>query len=90
MANAKKDPFVPQLEHIWAGDIFIPSNSEFLLVEFRMKLGIELEEVQPLHVQPLMHKAGNKLIGTRIGQQAAHLLAQSCGFVQGVLFSEGE
>ena len=44
MANAKKDPFVPQLEHIWAGDIFIPSNSELFLVEIRMK---QLAKVGP-------------------------------------------
>ena len=37
------------------------------LVEFPMELSIELKEVQSLHVQPLMHKAGNELIGTRIG-----------------------
>ena len=51
-----------------------------------MKLGIELEEVQPFHVQPLMHKAGNEFIRTRIGQQAIHLLAQRCGFVEGIFF----
>jgi len=66
------------------------SRGTYALVEFSMKLGVELEEVQPLHVKPLMHKAGNELIRTRIGQQAAHLLAQSCGYVQGILFSKGK
>ena len=78
-------------QEVGEGFVNLPtSRGTYALVEFSMKLGIELEEVQPLHVQPLMYKAGNELIGTRIVQQAAHLLAQSCGFVQGVLFSEGE
>ena len=73
------------------GFINLPaSGGAQTLVEFRMQLSIELEKVQSLHVQPLMHKAGNELIRTLIGQQAAHLLAQHCRLVQGILCSEGE
>ena len=78
-------------QEVGEGFINLPaSGGAQTLVEFRMQLSIELEKVQSLHVQPLMHKAGNELIGTLIGQQAAHLLPQFCGLVQGILCSEGE
>ena len=78
-------------QEVGEGFIDLPtSGGANALVKFSMQLGIELEEVQSLHVQPLMHEAGNELIGTRIGQEAAHLSAQRCGFAQGILFSEGK
>ena len=57
---------VPQ--EVGEGFINLPtSGGADALVKFSVQLGIELEEVQSLHVQPLMHEAGNELIGTRIG-----------------------
>ena len=40
----------------------------------RGAVGIELKEIEALHVQPLVHKAGDELIGTWISDQAIDLL----------------
>ena len=44
MADAKQHPFIPQLEHVSAGDILVSSNSELFLVKIRMQ---QLADVDP-------------------------------------------
>ena len=39
-----------------------------------MEIDIELEEVESLHVEPLMDEAGHEVIGTRIRNQPVNLL----------------
>ena len=45
VADAKQHPFIPQPEHVGAGDILVSSDPELFLVEVRMK---QLADVVPV------------------------------------------
>ena len=55
-----------------------------------MEIDIELEEVESLHVQPLMDEAGHEVIRTRISNQPVNLLPKHFWKMQFVLFCELE
>ncbi len=42
----------------------------------RKQVGIRIDELQAMHVQPLERKIGDQRMRARIGEQAAHLLLQ--------------
>ena len=42
---------------------FLPGGSPNTLIEFAVQFGIELEEIQPFHMQPLVDKAGHEILG---------------------------
>ena len=42
-------------------------------IELAMQPDIILEEIQPLHIQPLMGDTGNEVVRFRILNQAGHL-----------------
>ena len=59
-------------------------------VEVAVQLGIELKEIEALHVEPLVHEASDKLIGTGIGNQPIDLLAQDLRLAQFLLLRQVE
>ena len=52
---------------------FFPRCRSRAFIEFAMSGDIELEEIQSLHVQPLMSETGNEVVRSRVVNQAIHL-----------------
>ena len=67
---------------------FLSCGSPNTLIEFTVQFGIELEEVQSLHMQPLMDKAGHEFLGSGIGNHAVHFRTQSGGVTQFIPFGQ--
>ena len=61
---------------------FLPGRCPHAFIEFTVQFGIELKEVQSLHMQPLVNKSGYKIIRTRIGYHAVYLLPENFGLTQ--------
>ena len=59
-----------------------------VFVKLAMQVHVELKELEPLQVEPLMHEAGDKLIRTWIFDQPSCLLTENIRLVQFVLFGE--
>ena len=54
---------------------FFPRCRSRAFVELAMSFDIKLEEIQSLHVQPLMSEAGNEVVCSRVLNQTIHLSA---------------
>ena len=67
---------------------FLPGGCPNTLIEFAVQLGIELEEVQPFHMQPLVNKSGHKILGAWIGNHAVYLLPENFGLTQFILLRQ--
>ena len=54
---------------------FFPCYRSGAFIEFPMSPDIKLEEIQTLHVQPLMSETGNEVVGSGVVNEAIHLSA---------------
>ena len=55
-----------------------------------MSFDIKLEEIQSLHVQPLMSETGNEVVCSRVLNQAIHLSPQVVGITELLLLCESK
>ena len=56
---------------------FLAGGGTGAFVKFAVQRGIELEEIEALHVEPLVKEASDKLVGAGVGDQAIDLLAEN-------------
>jgi len=63
VADAQEHPFISQPEHIGTGDILISSNTELLLIEFRME---QLADEVPVLKVFGLHNYGRFLVATAV------------------------
>ncbi len=69
---------------------FFASGGLGAVVEAAMEPEVELEEIQPIHAEPLMREAGGKLPRLVVSDHAIHLRGEHGGVLQGIAASEGE
>ena len=67
---------------------FLPRCRAHAFVELAMFLGIKLEEIQALHVQPLMSKTGNEAVRPWVLNETIDLSAQDSGVTQLLLLCQ--
>ena len=67
---------------------FLPRCGAGALVEVAIEPGVELEEVESLHVEPLVEEAGDKFVGTRIGNKSIDLTPESVRIAELATLSE--
>ena len=69
---------------------FLAGGGAGAFVKFAVQRGIELKEIEALHVEPLVHKARDEFIGAGVGDESIHLLPDDFRLAQFLLLRQFE